>query len=66
MNYKRELIEKIERLEQERQSIVALHNTFIKLSNILKKDCNIDLKKDLGPITKLLATLRKMDMMLLV
>lgn len=59
MNYKRELIEKIERLEQERQSIVALHNTFIKLSNILKKDCNIDLKKDLGPITKLFSDFKE-------
>jgi hypothetical protein len=50
---KRGLGEEIEKLEKERQSIIGLHNTFIKLSNILREDCEIDLKKDLAPITKL-------------
>ncbi len=56
---KRELLEKIEKLEQERQSIIGLHNTFIKLSNILKEDCKIDLKKDLEPITKLFSDFKE-------
>lgn len=42
---KRELIEKMERLEQERQSFIVYYNRFMKLSNTLMKDCNIDLKK---------------------
>ncbi len=50
---KRELLEKVKKLEQEEQSIIGLHNTFMKLSNILWKDCEIDLKKDLEPFTKL-------------
>ncbi len=56
---KRELLEKIEKLEQERQSIIGLHNTFIKLSNILREDCEIDLKKDLEPITKLFSDFKE-------
>ena len=43
---KTDLIEEIEILEQQRQSIIGFHNTFLKLSNILMKDCNIDLKKE--------------------
>ena len=50
---KTDLIGKIKILEQQRQSIIGLHNTFMKLDKILRDDCGIDIKKDLGPITKL-------------
>jgi len=50
---RRELVEKIRILEQESQSIILYRNTFMKLSNILMKDCEIDIKKDLEPINKL-------------
>ena len=56
---KRELIEKMERLEQERQSFIVYYNRFMKLSNTLMKDCNIDLKKDLEPITKLFSDFKE-------
>jgi hypothetical protein len=50
---KGDLIQEIERLKQEAQSIIIYHNTFLRLSNILMNDCKIDLKKDLEPFTKL-------------
>ena len=50
---KRELLEKIKILEQERQSIIVYRNTFTKLDNVLSKECNIDLKKDLKSFAKL-------------
>ncbi len=50
---KGELVEKIEKLEQERQSIILYRNTFMKLDNILSKECGIDLKKDLESFTRL-------------
>ncbi len=50
---KGELVEKIEILEQERQSIMVYRNTFMKLDNILSKECGIDLKKDLESFTRL-------------
>ena len=56
---KRGLGEEIENLEKERQSIIGLHNTFMKLSNILREDCEIDLKKDLEPITKLFSDFKE-------
>ena len=43
---KRELIQEIEILEQETQSIIVYHNTFLKLSKILMEECDIDLKKE--------------------
>ena len=48
-----EIIEKIGILEQQRQSIIGLHNTFMKLDKILRDDCGIDLKKDLVSFTNL-------------
>ena len=60
MNYKREnYYEKIEKLEQKRQSIIVLHNTFMKLNKILWEDCEIDLKKDLEPFTKLFSDFKE-------
>ena len=56
---KRELLEKIKILEQERQSIIVYHNTFTKLDNILSKECNIDLKKDLKSFTKLFSDFKE-------
>jgi hypothetical protein len=53
------LLEKIERLEQQRQSIIGLHNTFMKLDKILWEDCEIDLRKDLEPITKLFSDFKE-------
>ena len=56
---KGDLIQEIEILEQEAQSIIVFHNTFLKLSNILMKDCKIDLKKDLEPFTKLFSDFKE-------
>jgi hypothetical protein len=50
---KGELVEKIRILEQQRQSIIVYRNTFMKLDNILSKECGIDLKKDLESFTRL-------------
>ncbi|HKO65980.1 MAG TPA: hypothetical protein VJU13_12320 [Candidatus Nitrosocosmicus sp.] len=50
---KRELEEENKRLERKAQSIIGFHNTFTNLSNILKKYCNIDLREDIEPFTKL-------------
>ena len=50
---KRELEEENKRLERKAQSILGFHNTFTNLSNILKKYCNIDLREDIEPFTKL-------------
>jgi len=50
---KRGLEEQIRTLEQESRSIILYRDTFSKLSNVLMRDCEIDLKKDLEPFTKL-------------
>jgi uncharacterized protein YeeX (DUF496 family) len=56
---KRDLLEKIGILEQKRQSIIVLHNTFMKLDKILWEDCKIDLKKDLESFTKLFSDFKE-------
>ncbi|WP_458720113.1 hypothetical protein [Candidatus Nitrosocosmicus sp. R] len=56
---KRDLLEKIGILEQKRQSIIVLHNTFMKLDKILWEDCEIDLKKDLESFTKLFSDFKE-------
>jgi hypothetical protein len=50
---KRELVEKIKKLEQESQSIIVYRSTFRNIDNILSEECGIDLKKDLESFTKL-------------
>ncbi len=56
---KRDLIQKIETLKQQAQSIIVFHNTFMKLEYILMKDCEIDLKKDLEPFTNLFSDFKE-------
>jgi hypothetical protein len=45
--------DEISRLKQEKEYILRFHETFIQLEDILKKQSNIDLRKDLEPFSKL-------------
>jgi hypothetical protein len=51
---RKELEQNIQNLKLENDSIVEFQNTFSKLSNTLREECGIDLKKDPRPLTKLL------------
>jgi hypothetical protein len=48
----KELKDEVRLLRQEKESILAFHERFILLEETLRKDCNIDLRKDLGPFAK--------------
>jgi hypothetical protein len=48
----KELKDEVRLLRQEKESILAFHERFILLEETLRKDCNIDLRKDLVPFTK--------------
>jgi len=47
------LREEIAHLKREKESILTFHETFTRLEFTLKKDCDIDLRKDLKPFSKI-------------
>ena len=48
----KELEDEVASLKQEKESILVFHETFTHLENILRNDCDINLRKDLEPFTK--------------
>ena len=51
---KKELLQNIQTLKHENESIIEFQGTFIKLCGTLLEECNIDLKEDPRPLTKLM------------